>query len=132
MRLATSAVDDRPRATPCRRQGGSETGNSSRQSIPVITADRIGRRPQPIRSHLRATTNKRGGRSLCRPLQSREDILLQVGHRGQVSRELDDTGRAAPVGTCPERIVPGNGGGSDGSIESTREDAAITLRQVGV
>src|SRR5882757_3994268 len=33
--------------------------NSSRQSIPVITADRIGRRLQPIRSHLRVTTNKR-------------------------------------------------------------------------
>src|SRR5712675_2385970 len=83
-------------------------------------------------SLIQITTNKRGGRSLCRPQKSRENDLLQVGHRGQVGRELDDASRAAPVRTCPQRIVPGNGGGSDLSIESTREDAAITLRQVGV
>src|SRR6266568_4185247 len=53
---------DREPLHAANRQGGSETGNSSRQSIPVITADRIGRRPQPIRSHLRATTIGIGGR----------------------------------------------------------------------
>src|SRR3979490_3465474 len=83
-------------------------------------------------SLIQITANKRGGTSLSRPQKSRENDLLQVGHRGQVSRELDDASRAAPVRTCPQRIVPGNGGGSDLSIESTREDAAITLRQVGV
>src|SRR6266581_1556515 len=73
---ATSAPDDRLRIVrrdreplhAANRQGGSETGNSSRQSIPVITADRIGRRPQPIRSHLRATTIGIGGSLATPPL----------------------------------------------------------------
>lgn len=30
--------------------------------------------------------------------------LFQIGHRGQVSREFDDAGRAAPVRTCTARI----------------------------
>src|SRR5665213_4575238 len=34
---------------------------------------------------------------------SREQ-LLQIGHRGQVSRELDNAGRAAPGRTCTARI----------------------------
>src|SRR5947207_11880137 len=75
---------------------------------------------------------QKGGRSLCRPGSMRSKTLLQVGHRRQVGRELGDAGCAAPVRTCPQRIVPGNGGGSNGRIESTREYAAITLRQVGV
>src|SRR2546421_1850354 len=88
----------------------------------------------PVEGHSNSTSKKhRGGRSLCRPrLAVSRESLLQIGHRRQVSRKLDDTRRAAPVRTVPERIVPGNGGGSDLSIESTREDAAITLRQVGV
>src|SRR5260370_39294207 len=40
----------------------------------------------------------KGGRSLCRPhLAISGESLLQIGHRRQVGRELDDTGRAAPV-----------------------------------
>src|SRR5437016_4985409 len=83
-------------------------------------------------------TQKAKGRQIALPpLRSSSKNLtsgrsLQVRHGGQVGRELDDAGRAAPVGTCSKRIVPGNGGGSNCRIESTREDTAITLRQVGV
>src|SRR6266478_524454 len=57
-------------------------------------------------SLIQITPNKRGGRSLCRPQKSRENDLLQVGHRGHV--------------------------GVSGSVEGTRKGAAVTLRQVGV
>src|SRR5450755_1087432 len=100
--------------------------------VPVIVAaDGICRRLASQSSLGSPQTEGAADRSAA-PKWSRENGLLQVGHRGQVGRELDDASSTAPVRTCPERIVPGNGGGSDLSIESTREDAAITLRQVGV
>src|SRR4029077_2877113 len=47
-----------------------------------------------------ASRKSKGGRSLRRPCQSISGKnLLQVGHRRQVGRELDDARRAAPVGT---------------------------------
>src|SRR4030088_3772166 len=64
------------------------------------------------------------------PMVSRRS-LLQIGHRGQVSRELGDAGRTAPVGACAARIdwsdVPGSG-----SVERTGEGVAVASRQVGV
>ena len=60
----------------------------------------------------------------------RENDLLQAGHRGQVSRELGNTGRAAPVRAWSAGID--RGAGSARRVESTGEGAAVTLRQVGV
>jgi len=80
---------------------------------------------------IQATTNKRGGRSLCRPLRFRESSLLQAGHRRQVSRELRDASRAAPVGTEATRIDR-----REAAVESCRviagEGIAGAPRQVGV
>ena len=50
-------------------------------------------------------SHKQKGRQIALPpLVFEEKSLLQVGHRGQVSRELDDAGRAAPVGAEAARI----------------------------
>src|SRR5665213_1703365 len=65
------------------------------------------------------------------PLLSWENGLLEVGHRGQVRRELGDTGRTAPVRACTARIDRGDVGGA-GRVEGAGEGVAVTLRQVGV
>ena len=75
-------------ATPCERTSRRRSGR----------CQRCGHGRRRRHADARITTNKRGGRLLCRPFGLREEDLLQVGHRGQVSRELDDAGRAAPVG----------------------------------
>src|SRR5205823_13026954 len=59
--------------------------------------------------------------------------LLQVGHRGQVSRQLDDAGGAAPVGTEAARIDRGDEGRVEvGGGVVAGESVARCLRQAGV
>src|SRR5256885_16198252 len=53
------------------------------------------------------------------PCQSRENELLQVSHRGQVSRELDNAGCAAPVGA--------EGSGCMGAAVDGREEARAAV-----
>src|SRR5947209_15601694 len=67
------------------------------------------------------------------PLFSRRRILLQVGDRGQVSRELDDTGRTAPVGLEPTGVDERDAasGGNLGGVVAG-EGVAGPLRKVGV
>src|SRR5437588_5255993 len=126
----------RARATPWRRWRSQLP--SRRRHLPPRCANPSCRRlslpPRANRGSFQFSLHKAQGRQIALPPLSPTSgkSLLQIGHRRQVSRQLDDTRRATPVRTVPERIVPGNCGGSDLSIESTREDAAITLRQVGV
>src|SRR5258708_37247355 len=76
---------------------------------------------------------RKGGRSLCRPLVFDRKILLEVADRGQVGRELDDAGRAAPVGFEAERVDRGNAAcrGDLGGVVAG-EGVAGTLGEVGV
>src|SRR3954454_10301968 len=75
---------------------------------------------------------QKGGRSLCRPHWSWND-LLQVRHRGQVSRELDDAGRAAPSGLEATRVDGGYAGQGCGPRSIVAgEGVALALGQVGV
>src|SRR5260370_20593134 len=71
-------------------------------------------------------------------LRSLERInLLQVGHRGQVSRELGDTGCAAPVRTKRSRAVAGIDRGYEaragvGGAVIAGEGITIALREARV
>src|SRR4029079_2173065 len=81
--------------------------------------------------------NKGAARSLCRPLWSRENDLLQVGHRRQVSRELGDAGCATPVRTKRSRAVAGIDRGYEaragvGGAVIAGEGVTIALREVRV
>src|SRR5439155_17032344 len=88
----------------------------------------VGARSQPVSF----TAPQTKGRQIALPpLRSPENYLLQVGHRGQVSRQLDDASRTAPVRTSPAGIDRGDAGRS-GSVESAREGIAIALRQVRI
>src|SRR3954452_992912 len=58
-------------------------------------------------------------------------MLLEVGHRGQVSRQLDDARRAAPVG-AESAGVDGSYKACPGGGVITGEGIAIAFREVGV
>src|SRR6267154_6627344 len=88
-----------------------------------------------LRSKTRSepSQKKRGGRLFCRPLVFDRKILLQVADRGQVGRELDDAGRAAPVGFEAERVDRGNAAcRRDLRGVVAGEGVAGTLGEVGV
>jgi len=61
-------------------------------------------RLMPFRTHLAYPQNK-GRQIALPPRQSGENNLLEVGHRGKVSRELHDAGCAAPVGAEPAGMI---------------------------
>src|SRR5258707_12664852 len=84
-----------------------------------------------------AHKKKRGRHLPPPPCQSRENDLLQVSHRGQVSRELHDAGCAAPVGAEGRSTVAGIDRGYEGRAEIggaviAGEGVTIALRKVGV
>ena len=85
-----------------------------RSLLPACCGDRCGRshlaRPRCQSRFIGPTTQKKGAADRSAAPGLREKILLQVGHRGQVSRELDDAGRAAPVGAEATRVDRGDAG----------------------
>src|SRR5258708_974709 len=73
------------------------------------------------------------GRQMFLPPSSPRMNLLQVGHCGQVSRELGDAGGPTPIRTKATRIDCGNVGRAKiGSAVITGEGVTIALREVGV
>ena len=121
---------DRDRAAEARHRAGHDVAGDRCVRVALRTVRRQSR-------CIRCTAQKkRGGRSLCRPRNRRTEMsLLQVGQRGQVSRQLDDAGRAAPVanrrppGLIAVRIV---GPVEVGGREVGGEGVTGALRQVGV
>src|SRR5216683_2394319 len=80
---------------------------------------------------------QRGRQIALPPPWSRENDLLQVGHRGQVSRELGNAGCATPVRTERSRAVAGIDRGYEararvGGAVIAGEGVAIALREVRV
>src|SRR5882757_7534435 len=84
-------------------------------------------------SFIRGTPKTKGAADCSAAPRSPEENLLQVGDRGQVSRELDDAGRATPVGFEATRVDRRNAasGGNSCSVVAG-EGVAGTLGQVGV
>src|SRR6478736_7850092 len=85
------------------------------------------RHPSLAVSHhsIHLTAKQKGDRSLCRPASLERNDLLQVGHRGQVSRELHDAGCAAPIGSETTR-VDGSARGGSSSRPPTRRRVVPT------
>src|ERR1700676_5263321 len=121
------------RTTPCHRSRGLRKG--LRRLPAQYWAVRCGGAPSslPLADPDALVPQKQRATDCSAALyyRLRRKKLLQIGHRGQVGRELDDAGRAAPVRTSAARIDRCDIGCS-GGIEGTGERAAITLRQVGV
>src|SRR6202790_2613934 len=121
------------RTTPCHRSRGLRKG--LRRLPAQYWAVRCGGAPSslPLADPDALVPQKQRATDCSAALyyRLRRKKLLQIGHRSQVGRELDDAGRAAPVRTGAARIDRRDIGRS-GGIEGTGERAAITLRQVGV
>ena len=90
---------DRDRSPDARRStpASSVAGRALRAIASRTLRRRSRRHPVP------ATKSKGAADCSAAPESSSRMSLLQVGHRGQVSRELDDAGRAAPVGAEADR-----------------------------
>src|ERR1700737_3638736 len=113
---------------------------------PATAASAILRRPMrrhvflatPRQSRRIWLTAKTKGRQIAlSPPSFRENDLLQVGHRGQVSRELHDAGCTAPVRTERSRAVAGIDRGYEararvGGAVIAGEGVTIALREVRV
>src|SRR5947207_12108794 len=117
-----------PMAMAAPRAATAPSTMSRKADATPSTAGRL----SPFQTHLVHRKTK-GGRSALPPCQSRENELLQVSHRGQVSRELHDAGCAAPVGAEPAGIDRGYEGRAEiGGAVIAREGVTIALRKVGV
>ena len=88
-------------------------------------------------SFIRGTPKTKGAADCSAAPRSPEENLLQVGDRGQVSRELDDAGCAAPIRAERSRAGAGIDRGYEararvGGAVIAGEGVTIALREVRV
>src|SRR6195256_1631424 len=129
-----------------RKNGQSNGGADGDGSPGPATAPSAGLR-RPMRQHvfLAALANpdafgspqNKGAADRSAPPSPRKNDLLQAGHRGQVSRELDDAGCAAPIRAERSRAGAGIDRGYEararvGGAVIAGEGVTIALREVRV
>src|ERR1700704_5566335 len=125
-----------------RKNGQSNGGADGDGSPGPATAPSAGLR-RPMRQHvfLAALANpdafgspqNKGAADRSAAPSPRKNDLLQAGHRGQVSRELDDAGCAAPIRAKPTGIDRGyEARAGVGGAVIAGEGVTIALREVRV
>ena len=116
-RLDRPPLDAR-RVPPAQRRARAATATASRcrtasATVEIVVAGSLcgpdgARAPSGCRNPFIAIAKQKGRQIALPPLRPGREVLLQVGHRGQVGRELDDAGGAAPVRTDARRIDRGH------------------------